>query len=216
MKFQLWKRLDSQQQVIKALWGMITLLMLANVLLFLGWHRAPKFLRIYVAPNQIASGAVVKADNVPNEVVYAFAFQLFTAINTWSFGGEKDYPQAIHNFRYYLTNGFYHYLMDDMNKRSRDGSLARVRTVTGISGMGYLDDSADNSQTQLVHAVSANLWVVHLKLQITERVGDTVVKDVLIDYPMIVKRVNMSIAMNPWGLALDGYASTPNRIKTIL
>ena len=215
MLSKLWKKLESQEQIIKTLWIVIGLCMVANLCLFWGWHRAPKFLRVYVAPNQIASGAVVKPGDVPNEVVYAFAYQLFSAIETWSFSGEKDYPQAIRTFRYYFTSNFYRYLMKDYEKRKRAGSLSRVRTVSGISGMGYLDSSSEDT-TSLVKPLSANLWIVHLKLQVTERIGDTVVKDVLIDYPMTVTRVNLSIAQNPWGLALDGFASSPKRIKTIL
>ncbi len=215
MSFALWKQLEKLERLAKNLWVVIGLLMIANLCLFWGWHNAPKFLRIYVAPNQIASGAVVKPGDVPNEVVYAFAYQLFTAIGTWSFNGEKDYPQAIRTFRYYFTPNFYRYLTKDYERRKKQGSLGRVRTMSGISGLGYLDSNVEDTSS-LVKALSANLWVVHLKLQVTERIGDTVVKDVLIDYPITVTRVNLSIAMNPWGLALDGFASPPKRIKTIL
>ncbi|MCD6056242.1 MAG: hypothetical protein K0R12_1204, partial [Gammaproteobacteria bacterium] len=110
---------------------------------------------------------------------------------------------------------FYRFLNQDHETRKREGSLSRVRTVTGISGMGFLDSSNEDASS-LVKPLSANLWIVHLKLQVVERIGDTVVKDVLIDYPITVTRVNLSIAQNPWGLALDGYASPPQRIKTIL
>jgi len=208
MSFQLWRRIDSVNQTVKVLWVVIGILVFLNLMLFWGWQSAPQRLRIFVAPTQIAEGATVQADVVPDDVVYAFTFQVFSAMNTWSMDGNTDYISAIKQYRYYETDGFYHDLMDDYETRKAEGSLDRLRAMTGYSGMGFMPGS--------VTARGEGVWEVDLKLQVVERVGNTIVKDVLIQYPMRVVRTNLSVALNPWGLAIDGYVQTPQRIKTFV
>ncbi|MFN7097988.1 MAG: PFL_4703 family integrating conjugative element protein [Gammaproteobacteria bacterium] len=207
MRFTLWKKMDADNQLIKALWCVIGIMVCVNTLLMIGWQSAPHRLTVYIPPD-ITQGATVKPGNIPASDVYAFAFQIFTAINTWSLVGEKDYPEAIHDYRYYLTTHFYNALQADYHERSQDGSLSRTRMMSGFSGMGYQDVS--------VKILGKNTWEVDLTMHVVEEVGNSVVKDVLITYPMRVVRVDTSIALNPWGLALDGFVSDPVRVKTFV
>ena len=208
MIFQHWRLLSEKNALIKSLWVVIGLMILVNILLFIGWQSAPNRLRIYVAPTQIANGAIVKAGDVPSDLVYAFAFEIFTAINTWSFDGIKDYKTAIQGFRYYLTVPFYQMLEGDYQTRLNHGSLSRLRAMTGVSGMAYQD--AD------VVAKGRGVWDVTLHVKVQEHVNETPVKDVLIDYHLRIVQVNLPTELNPWGLAIDGFSSSPTRVKTIL
>lgn len=207
MSFKLWKKIEADNHLIKTLWIFIGVLCVVNGLLVLGWQHAPNRLTVYIPPD-ITQGATVKPNVIPATDVYAFAFQIFTAINTWSLDGEKDYPEAIHDYRYYLTTHFYDALQQDYNQRTSDGSLARTRMMSGYSGMGYQDAS--------VKVLGKNTWEVDLTMHVVEQVGNSVVKDVLITYPMRVVRIDTSIALNPWGLALDGFVNDPVRVKTFV
>lgn len=207
MSFKLWKKIEADNHLIKTLWCFIGILCAVNVLLMVGWKSAPNRLTVYIPPD-ISMGSTVKPDVIPETDVYAFAFQIFTAVNTWSLDGEKDYPEAIHDYRYYFTTHFYNGLQQDFNQRTSDGSLARTRIMSGYSGMGYQDSS--------VKVLGKNTWEVDLTMHVVEQVDNSVVKDVLITYPMRVVRVDTSIALNPWGLALDGFVSTPVRVKTFI
>lgn len=205
--FAYWKKLEAHQQVIKALWIVIGILVFLTVLCFWGWKSAPAQMTVYIPPD-ITAGTTEKPNSIPKADVYAFAFQIFSALNTWSFSGEKDYKAAIDNYRYYTTTQFYNVLETDYTQRQHDSSLARTRIMTGYSGMGYSDGA--------VTVLAPNTWQVDLKMHVVERVGDTVVKDVLIDYPIRVVKIDMSIALNPWGLALDGFTTEPTRLKTFI
>lgn len=205
--FSYWKKLEAHQQLIKALWVVIGILIVLTLLCFWGWKTAPQRMTVYIPPD-ITAGTTEKPDAIPKADVYAFAFQIFSALNTWSFSGEKDYKTAIDNYRYYVTTQFYNTLQTDYNQRQQDSSLARTRMMTGYSGMGYSDDT--------VTVLAPNTWQVNLKMHVVERVGNTVVKDVLIDYPIRVVKIDMSIALNPWGLALDGFMAEPKRLQTFI
>lgn len=205
--FAYWKKLDASQHVIKALWVVIGLLLLLAILFFWGWKTAPQRMTVYIPPD-ISTGVSEKPDSIPKADVYAFAFQIFSALNTWSFDGDKDYKAAIDNYRYYLTTPFYNALQTDYQQRQQSGALERTRIMTGYSGMGYTDNS--------VTVLAPNTWQVDLKMHVVERVGNTVVKDVLIDYPLRIVKIDMSIALNPWGLAIDGFDAQPTRLKTLI
>lgn len=206
--FKLWKKMDNDRQLIQALWRMVAVLVGVIGLLAIGWMSAPSRLTVYVPPD-ISTGATnLKPEVIPVGVIYAFAFEIFTAINTWSVSGESDYLTAISTYRYYLTPRFQAVLLNDEKKRLAEGGLSRVRLMTGYSGMGYSDDS--------VKVIGKNMWQVNMTLRVVESVSGETIKDVVIDYPLRIVRVNEATTLNPWGLAIDGFVSKPSRAKTLV
>lgn len=205
MSFRLWKVFDEQTRIIRHLWALIGILILVNLVLGLSMAGMPKRLRVYLPPD-ISAGTTVRPGHIPKATLYAFAFQIFTAINTWTASGETDYPKAINAYRNYLTPDFYRLLRRDEKKRERQGELSRERTVSGVSGSGYQDAR--------VVALGDGRFRVTLTLHIVETVGGSVVKDVTTVYPLVLVRVNESIQINPWGLAIAGFAAPPYRLKT--
>ncbi len=206
--FNLWKQLDRKNQTVQVLLGTVGILVLLNFLLFWGWHSAPKRLTVYLPPDLTQSNNVVRPGDVPKGVVYEFAFNIFSIINTWSFDGTKDYKKAIVDYRYYLTTPFYNALTRDFDARSKNGALSRTRMVSGYSDMGFENSS--------VTVLGPNTWEVMLNLHVVERVGNSIVKDVVIAYPLRVVKVHVANAMNPFQLALDGFVSPPKRLKTLV
>jgi len=203
--FNAWKKFDELTLTIKTLWFVIGLLVLVNFLLIIGWISAPSRLRVYLPPD-LTQGALIKVNEVPKSTVYAFAYQIFTAINTWTNSGADDYKKNINAYKNYLSPKFYQELLEDCATRSTTGALGRQRLVTGVSSMGY--DPKD------VEILGDGTWLVNMHLKIQETVNGSVVKDVTMDYPIVISRVNASIQVNPWGLAIQGYYKDPKRIKT--
>ncbi|MDQ4324501.1 DUF2895 family protein, partial [Pseudomonas aeruginosa] len=84
----------------------------------------------------------------------------------------------------------------------------RVRGIYEIPGRGYGDDP-----TARVRVVSDRDWVVTLDITADEYYGAEQVKRALVRYPVKVTRVDVDPARNPFGLALDCYEGTPQRIN---
>lgn len=207
MIFNYWKKFDQLGSVIKTLWLVIFILVFINIIMFIGWKSAPQKLRIYLPPD-LSQGAMIKPNEIPKSTIYAFAYQIFTAINTWSNNGEKDYKENINSYKNYLSAEFKSDLLIDYSKRESEGALGRKRIMAGVSSMGY--DPKD------VKVLGNGAWIVDIKLQITETIGASVVKSVFMDYPIIIAKINESIQVNPWGLIIKGYYKEPYRIKTII
>ncbi len=207
--FKAWKKIDQQGAAIKSLWLVIAVLVVANFYVVTRLANVPNTLRVYVPPSVIAgSGAKLKPNEVPSTTVYGFAFEIFSTINSWPTSGEEDYKKNISEYRNYLSPAFKRALFEDAQNREASGALMRTRIVSGIANMGYDANS--------VQYKGNNTWSVNLKLHLLETVDNNTTKDVFIEYPLLVKRVAMPITLNPWGLVIIGYASSPTRIKTII
>jgi integrating conjugative element protein (TIGR03746 family) len=85
-----------------------------------------------------------------------------------------------------------------------------MRGVFEIAGRGYGDDS-----TRRVQVLSRNDWIVTLDLDVDEYYRGDLVKRALVRYPIRVVRYDVDPQHNPWGLALDCFAGTPERIPTL-
>lgn len=205
--FSAWKKIDQMSAAIKTLWGVVGVLVLLNIFMWAGWKSAPQQLRLYIPPD-LSRGAMISPENVPKSTVYAFAYQIFTAINTWTNSGDKDYKANITSYKNYLSTSFYNDLLKDYQSRKDVGALDRTRMMTGVTGMGYTPTN--------VKKLGDGTWLVNMQLEITEEVGSSDVKKVVMDYPIIVAKVNESIQVNPWGLVIKGFYQEPYRKKTII
>jgi len=90
--------------------------------------------------------------------------------------------------------------------KGRQGELAyRVRGVQEITGHGY--------EERRVDVLAPGVWVVWLDLNLVESVKGMTVKKTAIRYPLRVVSLAVDPEANPWGLALDGYATDgPRRL----
>ena len=203
--FNMWKRVDELSLTVKSLWIVIIVLAVLNSVAFIGLANAPSKIRIFLPPN-ISAGGTFSQNNIPKSSVYGFAFQIFTALNSWPNGGDNDYLKNINNYHYYMTRAFHQALMANYTSLSNNGSLSRQR-IMSLYGIGYKPSE--------VISLGNNTWRVNMSVQIIETVNSGIVKNVAISYPLIVKRERTSIAVNPWGLVIAGYADEPTRIQTL-
>lgn len=186
--------------------GTILLTALAFVLGF-GWWSAPRDLTIHVPPD-LRSGSVRKWWEVPPESVYAFTFYIFQQLNRWPSNGEEDYARNIHALSPYLTPACQTFLQRDYEQRKNAGELRqRVRGIYEIPGRGFGDDPKAR-----VRVVSRRDWIVTLDISVDEYLGPEQVKRALVRYPLKVARLDINPEHNPFGLVLDCYQSTPQRI----
>lgn len=205
--FPAWQEQAQQRDMIRTLWVVIGLLVVLNGLLFIGWQTAPTRLRLFIPPN-IEQGAWLKADAIPPSTVYAFTYQIFTAVNTWTNGGEEDYKRNIAAYKNYFSDPFFRELLTDYTERAANGALMRHRVMAGVTGSGYTPSS--------VKSLGDGTWEVHLLLHLVETVDASVVKDVTLDYGFRVANINESIQLNPWGLQIVGFTQRAERLKTLI
>ena len=89
-----------------------------------------------------------------------------------------------------------------------NGELTRKRIMSGVSGMGYKPSD--------VKVLGNGTWLVNMHLQIIETLEGSVIKNVIMDYPLVVSQIHASMQVNPWGLQIAGFNKHPYRIKTIV
>jgi integrating conjugative element protein (TIGR03746 family) len=172
-----------------------------------GWWSAPQDLTIHVPPD-LRSGSTRKWWEIPPESVYAFTFYIFQQLNRWPNDGEEDYNRNLQSLTAYLTPACRSFFQQDYDHRRRSGELRkRMRGLYEIPGRGYGDDPETR-----VKVISDNDWLVTLDINADEYHGAEQVKRALVRYPIKVVRLDIDPELNPFGLALDCYDGTPQRI----
>lgn len=201
--FNTWRVMDLQQLLIRVQWGFIAMLFILALIFGMGWKNANAVQRVYLPPS--LSGGTVRVNQPHASTLYAFAFQIFAGVNTWSDSGVKDYAKNIAAYQHYLSPRLIQYFHEDLAYRKKVGALDRKRIVSTAPGTGF-------SPTD-VKSLGNGLWKVNLELDVEETVDNTVVKHVVMDYPLLVRFTHVPIAVNPWGLKLAGFSQAPYRLK---
>lgn len=127
-------------------------------------------------------------------------------INRWPTSGKTDYPHNLNVLRSYLTPGCYSQMEQTFRQRQQNGELHdRVRDVYPIPGRGFRD-----SQVQIP---DCDNWIVTLDLTVDEYFHSESVRRAMIRYPIKVLRYEIDQQKNPWILALDCFASPPQKLE---
>ena len=197
---QAWKKSDADARIIQLQKYFIILLSVMSVALWLGWKTSPSHLTIYIPPD-IQNGATLKADSIPNPLIYSFAYQIWQEINYWADENETSYEANIHRYTPYLTSSFKTELLNSNHDLKASGQLERIRRLEGMSGAAY--DSVN------VKKLSNTTWQVNLTMRLREYKNNQVVKDVEIMYPLKIVRTNVSVEHNPYEI---GRASCRERV----
>ena len=201
-------KVDAQQAHIFSLRLAVVILALVCAGLWYGWRSAPTDLTVHVPPD-LRSGSTRKWWDVPPENVYAFALYIFGQLNRWPSDGEQDYRRAIYGLQSYLTPACKAFLDGDYEYRKAAGELRqRVRGVYEILGRGYSEDPELR-----VKQLDRDSWLVKLDLNADEYYAAEPVKRVVVRYPLRVVRFDLDPERNKWGLALDCYQGTPQKIS---
>jgi integrating conjugative element protein (TIGR03746 family) len=205
LSFNAWKKEDRDLALIRTLQGGIGILLVLCLILAAGWMSAPSHLRIYIPPD-ISNGATLKVNEVPNPLIYSFAYELWQEINYWPEDSGQNYAKNIKTYAAYLTPGFQQSLLQELAELKASGQLQRQRYLQGISGAAYTPEN--------VKKLGPDTWEVDLRVRLMEFKNNQPVKDVEILYPIKVTRREVSHNDNPYGLALAGFIAPPVRGKT--
>ncbi|MDE0249711.1 MAG: TIGR03746 family integrating conjugative element protein [Gammaproteobacteria bacterium] len=197
--------IDNVRAHLRSLWAVIALQLGVILALWFGWSRAPEHLVVHIPPD-LRSGSVQATTTVHAANVYAFAFYIFQQLNRWPQDGAEDYGRAIFRVSPYLTPRYRADLVADMELKGKRGELAyRVRGVQEVSGRGFEEARID--------VLAPGVWIAHLDLELSESVKGMTVKHTAIRYPLRIVRHAVDPEVNPWGLALDGFAAQgPSRL----
>ena len=209
MRFQ--DALENARFVIVSLIFACVLLFACNVgLLWLNFT-TQQSVNVYIPPRIPQSGLTQRAGSVPNSTVFSFAYWAWQSINDWPKNGMNDYKAKIQTFNPYMTARFKQYLLADyQNRFNNDEVQDRLRSMIGMSSGAY--------NPKNVEKIGQNTWLVHMDMRLTERMNmnGKIVKDVEISYVLRIVKHNIGAGSNHYGLALDGLAVAPKRIKTFV
>jgi integrating conjugative element protein (TIGR03746 family) len=204
---QAWKKEDADEKIIQLQKRFIGVLCVLTLAFFTGWITSPSRLTVYLPPD-IQNGATIKAGSIPDPLIYSFAYEVWQELNYWPAENGDDYQKNIRTYWSYLTPKFKAELLEDSAELKASGQIQRIRYLQGLSGAAY--------ESVNVKKIGTDTWEVDLKMRLTEFKNNQAVKDVEIIYPLKITRVNVSTQNNPYGLALAGFVSEPQRQKTYI
>lgn len=199
---------DAQRAHINTLRALLAGVLVICLAFWYGWKTAPQHLTVHVPPD-LRTGSTRLWWDIPPENIYSFALYVFQQINRWPNDGEKDYKRAVFALQNYLTPSCRAYLERDYENRQINGELrGRVRGVYEILGRGYA-----NKPALRVRQLDKDSWRVNLDLNADEYYLTEAVKRTAVRYPLRVVRYDVDTESNPYGLALDCYDGTPQRLE---
>lgn len=207
MRFQ--NALDNARLTIFTLLGALTLSFVVNLFLGFGLMTSPDKVRVYLPPQIPQNGLTTKTNEIPAATIYAFAYYVWQNLNYWPGNGMDDYKANISKLSPFLTPRFIAFLRNDYDHRQNGGELhLRISAMQGLYGSAF--------QASDVTYLGHDTWQVKLTMRLTERMNmnDQTVKDTEIQYVLRVVRYPINANVNPWGLALDGFAQDPERVNT--
>ncbi len=183
---------------------MMVVAVMAIVVAVLGYGvmRLSDVRRIYIPPS-FRVGAVLDGRTIPSETVFAFAITTWQQLHRWRDDGEKNYLANIQSLEPFLTPQFRKWLVKDVRER-KSVSSGQVNELRGRERSVSLPEGFVYDET-MVTLLDDGTWLVTLELELTERFDDLTVKDILIRYPLHIKRYEVSWKSNPWGLAIAGF-----------
>ncbi len=190
--------------------------MFLNIFLGICLYRVPKKESIYIPPHIPNSGLTIKAGAISNSEVYAFAYYIWQAIQTWAVNGAEDYKKNLDQYAPYITPNFKNVLEQEGKALYAQGFLyGHQQMVFGAEGRTYSANS--------VKYIGHNTWLVHLDMRTINRIaaGDNnqafvsshVVRDAETNFVFKVVKYDYAPNQNHWHLAIAGYAVPPKVSK---
>ena len=194
-------KLTAQERHIWSLRMVVVGLFIALCISIWSTRTSIEDLTLHIPPD-LSAGVKLKAGEIHKANIYTFAAYVMISINDWQKNGAGDFPRLINEYACAVTPRFKVELEASKEEKARNGELARTRSA---GQLGVFTDAH-------VQILSKNQsWLVWLDLAINEHVNGVQVKDTSIRYPVPVVRDNRKC--NPFGLAIDGYEQTPERIQ---
>lgn len=197
-------RLMEQRVQIRILLVFLAGLLAANIILSLDRAKSRAALQVYQIP-YLDSPIQSSSEYVPKASIYGFAGTTWQMLNEWERDGEQDYIDNLQKYGGYLDRGFQTTLYEQFKALKHNPHKGRQREIN-LSAQYYNPEGS-------VRKISRNIWDVNIVFRVREYIDNTIIKDVLIEYPLRVEKIPLTEAKNPYGLVLAGFAGEPKRIK---
>ncbi|HAT3881174.1 TPA: DUF2895 family protein [Legionella pneumophila] len=207
--FVYWKKLDNLAFANRLLVGIIASLVLVVVILSTSLARMPSQFRFFITPTLAATGGEIYQNDIPDSAVYSFVATLFPMLNSWSGEDKQEYLKTIHSYKPYLSPRHLELLNDAYSFMKKAGLTDKAQTASLYSGF----------ESGLVQKISPDLWQVHIKLRLTQRINEKnpmVIADKVVSYKVRVMHVALSHQSNPFELVLDGYSQKETVERNLL
>lgn len=209
--------LGNAKLAILALGFSLVLSFLLNIYLGFALFWVPKSMTVFVPPQIPGQGFHTKASQMSNSRVYAFTYYIWQSLQTWPNEGVADYKNNLKALSPYLTLGFKNTLVEDAKKQYEAGFLYKHQQLTfGVAGTAF--------EPRDVNYRGHGTWLVHLTMRAINSVSPPddesgfesshVASDAVTSFVFKVVQIPVS-QKNKWGLAMDGFASPPEQLKTL-
>ena len=177
---------------------------LASLLVFsiVGWTLSSRTHRLSLPPLLEYAPSLQTGEIQPWEV-YNFAGYIWQYLNRCESNCEIELPQRQNQMSSFITTQFAspspdHELLAPASCETAPVTSCRLQVA---------------GQQSLATTISKGLWHVTLDVLLVEELRAVEVKRVPIRYTIIVEQRRIDPEYNPWGLYLDGFATSPARIK---
>lgn len=194
---------DRINVVIRWLSVVLVVSLILNAMMFIKMSRLPDEFEVYTPPD-LSAGGRMKVNTTPKHAVYSFAYRFWQLTESCLDNCADDAVSNITTYRNYMSPAHYRERLAAAEVRQRSHSSVR-RTIEEYEGY-----SADK-----VTKLATDVWVVNLKVVETDRIGDNVISERVIEYPVRIIAKDISINANPWRLGLDGFQGSAKRINGI-
>lgn len=198
-------RLMEQRVQIRILLVLLAGMLVANIILSLDRAKSRSAIEVVQIPYiDVPTKSLI--GYVPEASIYSFAGVAWKMINDWDNSGETDYIENLQKYGGYLDRGFQTTLHEQFKELNHNSQLRGRQRETSISAKYYNPEGN-------VKQISRNLWDVNMVFRVKEYVDKTLIKDILIEYPLRVEKIPLTESKNPYGLVLVGFSGEPKRIK---
>jgi hypothetical protein len=207
--FSYWKKMDEMNHANKLLIVLVVGLLITNCFLSYQVVQSPKSMRFFVTPSFALQGGEISENIVPESSVYSFVATLLPVLNTWTGEDETEIRTKLYTYRSHVSPKHFQDALSVYNAKKQMGLFKQEQIASLYEGI-----NADD-----VEQISANQWIVNIKLRLTQRVNDKsqmVIADKVINYSVKVLRVGYSKDQNPYELVIDGYARPEQLEKNLL
>jgi len=181
--------------------GILSIIIFAEFFLLATY---PNRLRIDLPPD-LSQAQSLKPGHIYPSSVHQFASTFFQYVNTWNKSGDVDYKDRRNELRAYITQDFYNALKKDYQDKLNSGELKnRTRQLQLSEGALYKPEFV---------LTKDGYWVATLQFDLKEHLFGQLVKDVTIEYKLIIVKHNVNPIHNEYQMAIDGFYASPRIIK---
>jgi len=207
--FSAYKKIDKLAEHGRLLMGFVCILVVLNLALTLVISTSPSRYEFFLTTSMATAGGKIKPSEVQEENIYSYAAMLMPLFLSWEKGNIEGVKKQIERMQYYMSPRHLALQKKNLIENHTTGMYERSQTASLYRNLEIND----------IQRISQNVWSVHLVLRVIQRLDDTdkeLISDKVIDYHVRVARVDISKALNPYSLVLDGYSEQERLVKDIL